>query len=116
MESAMTFKTIFTAAVLALALPVMPASAACFGSGAFKTCSDSSGNNYTVNKFGNTTTVTGSNARTGSNWNQTTTTFGSNSYTNGTTNGRSWNQTTTPYGSFGTDSRGNSFSNFGYGN
>ena len=113
----MNLKGILTAAVLAIALPVVPASAACFGSGSFKSCSDSSGNNYTVNKFGNTTTVTGSNARTGSNWSQTTTTFGSNSYTNGTaSNGRSWNQTTTPYGSFGTDSSGNGFSNFGYGN
>lgn len=111
----MKLKKVLATALFSFA--ALPASAACIGSGAFYTCTDNSGNNYSVNKFGNTTNVYGSNSRTGSSWNQTTTTYGSNSYTNGrASNGNSWNQTTTPYGSYGTDSRGNSFNNFGLGN
>lgn len=91
------------------------AHATCVGSSTFYTCFDSqSGNSYSVNRFGGTTIMNGTNSRTGSTWSQTTNSFGGNSYTTGrASNGSSWNMTTTPYGSYGTDSRGNSFSNWG---
>lgn len=91
------------------------ANANCFGSGSFYTCSDSSGNSYTVNKSGNSTTVNGYNAETGSSWNQNTYRSGNTSSTYGTAaDGSSWSSQTyrTPGGSttYGTDSKGNSFS------
>ena len=97
----------FTAAVAA--------NATCFGSRAYQTCSDNSGNTYTVQRYGNTTTVQGSNAQTGSNWNQTSNTFGNTTITNGSAaDGSHWNSTTTSSRGmtqqYGTDSRGNSFS------
>ena len=67
------------------------------------------GNNYNVQKFGNTTNVYGNNSRTGSNWSSSSTDFGTMTITNGTTNGKSWNKTDTKYGSYGTDSNGRSF-------
>ena len=85
------------------------ANAACVGSDSFYTCSDNSGNNYNVQKFGNTTNVYGNNSRTGSNWSSSSTDFGTMTITNGTTNGNSWNKTDTKYGSYGTDSNGRSF-------
>lgn len=91
------------------------ASANCTGSGSFYTCYDNNGNNYTVNKFGNNTTVNGYNAQTGSSWNQSTYRNGNTSSTYGTAaDGSSWNSQTyrTPSGSstYGTDSSGRSFS------
>lgn len=44
------------------------AHASCFGSGSIKTCSDSSGNSYTVQQIGNTTYTNGFNSNTGSSW------------------------------------------------
>jgi hypothetical protein len=87
--------------------------AACIGSSTFSNCSDDSGNNYTVQRFGNQTMMNGSNAQTGSNWSQHSTTLGNSTYTNGTTNGRSWNETQTNFGGvrsiYGTDSDGRSY-------
>lgn len=112
----MNMKAIIAAAALVALAPA--AYANCVGSDSFYTCYDTgSGNSYTVNRFGNTTMMTGNNTRTGSMWSETTNRFGNNAYTSGqASNGNSWSRTTTPYGTFGTDSRGNAFSNFGFGN
>lgn len=106
-------RKLFVAAALMVASLV--ANAACFGSDAFKTCTDDSGNSYNVQKYGNTTNVQGTNAQTGSSWNQTSNTYGNTTHTYGTAaNGNSWNSTTrsSPGMSqtYGTDSNGNSFS------
>lgn len=91
------------------------AQSTCTGTGAYRTCTDlRSGNNYQVNRIGNTTNLNGYNAQTGSTWNATTTRVGNSSFTNGTnSDGNSWNSTTNRVGnsSFtnGTDSRGRSF-------
>lgn len=89
------------------------ASATCVGSGAFTTCTDTSGNSYNVQRYGNTTNMQGYNAGTGSNWTQNSQTYGNITQIQGNTNGNSWNQTiqTMPGMTIqsGTDSRGNSF-------
>jgi hypothetical protein len=96
-----------------LAGAAAPAYAECFGSDAFSTCYDDSGNAYTVQRFGNQTFMNGSNSRTGSTWSQNSMTMGHTSYHNGVTNGNSWNMTDQRYGGmrsiYGTDSRGNHF-------
>ncbi|MFI8608486.1 hypothetical protein ACIGFL_09195 [Pseudomonas sp. NPDC077649] len=89
--------------------------AGCFGSGSLQTCTDNSGNTYNVQRFGNTTSVQGYNAGTGSNWNQTSTTIGNTTFHNGTSaNGNSWNGTSNRIGNTtfhnGTDSKGNPYS------
>ena len=85
--------------------------AGCYGTSSVYTCNDNSGNTYNVTKFGNTSTVYGSNSRTGSRWSSTTNKIGNSTYTTGRDKrGNSWSTTTTPYGSFGRDSRGNSWS------
>jgi hypothetical protein len=99
--------------VLAGLLAAVSAQASCFGSGSFQTCTDSSGNSYNVQRYGNTTHVQGSNPN-GSQWNQTSQTYGNTTYHNGTAaGGGSWNSTTTNMGNMqfhnGTDSKGNSF-------
>jgi hypothetical protein len=89
------------------------ANASCFGSGAFTTCNDASGNSYNVQRYGNTTNMQGYNAGTGSSWTQNSQTYGNTTQIQGNSNGNSWNQTIqtmpgmTTYS--GTDSRGNSF-------
>lgn len=94
------------------------ADANCIGNETFYTCTDSNGSNYTVSKFGNMTTTTGSNARTGSNWSQNSTTFGNQTFTNGTaSDGGAWNMNQTNLGGgytslSGQNSKGNSFSAF----
>lgn len=88
----------------------VPASAGCFGTGSFRTCTDNSGNTYTTTRVGNQSFTTGSNARTGSTWSQNSMSIGNNTYVNGrAANGNSWNATITPYGTFGTSSDGDSF-------
>jgi hypothetical protein len=96
-------------------LASLVANASCIGSDAYKTCTDSSGNSYNVQRYGNTTNVQGTNAENGSSWNQTSSTYGNTTQTNGTAaNGQSWNSTTISSPGmtqqFGTDSQGNSFS------
>lgn len=102
-----------TVALAGALLASASAQAQCFGSGTFKTCTDASGNNYSIQRFGNQTIMQGNNPRTGSTWSQQSFTTGNTTQTYGNTNGRTWNQTTItrPNGfqTFGTDSRGNSF-------
>jgi hypothetical protein len=70
------------------------ANAACFGSKNFQTCSDESGNSYTVQRLGNTTIMNGSNYSTGSNWSQQSTTFGKTTIHNGIdADGDAWSST-----------------------
>ena len=64
---------------------------ACYGSAAFQTCNHASGNSYTVNRFGNMTTLQGSNLNTGSQWNETVQRFVNMTTYNAMTNGRPWN-------------------------
>jgi hypothetical protein len=111
-------KTKLGVAILASVLLSAPASANCIGGPYLQTCNDSSGNSYTVNRMGNTTTVNGYNPQTGSNWNETATTYGNTTTINGTAaNGQSWNENITNYGNgnrmiSGYDSNGNSFSKY----
>lgn len=96
-----------------LAASALSANATCYGSGSFQTCHDSSGNSYSVQRYGNTTYMQGSNPN-GTQWNQTSQTLGNTTYHDGTTaNGNSWNGNTMSIGSSqfhsGTDSRGNSY-------
>ena len=90
------------------------AQASCFGSDTLYSCNDlQSGNTYQVNKLGNTTYMTGNNARTGSRWSQTSNTYGNTTYQNGTSSdGSTWRQTIQNNGAIGTtysgtDSNGN---------
>jgi len=102
------------AALLLAALPSV-ASATCTGSDWMQTCRDNEGNTYTVNRFGNTTTVRGNNTNDGSSWSQRSTTWGNTTQTTGTAaNGNSWNETERHYGGnttySGTDSDGQPYS------
>lgn len=109
-------KTSFVFPALLLAASLSPAIAGCVGSGSIQSCSDSSGNNYTVTRMGNQTIVHGYNASTGSTWNQTSTRVGDSTYTRGfDASGRSWNSTTRSSAGtvtqHGVDSDGNYFNN-----
>lgn len=105
---------IFCAAVAASGV----AYANCVGGPTMETCTDSSGNSYTVNRMGNMTTVNGHNSQTGSSWNETTNTYGNTTQINGNAaNGQHWNETIQNYGNgnrsvYGTDSRGNAYSHY----
>lgn len=99
----------------AVLLASASAQAACFGSSTFSTCSDNNGNNYTVQRYGNSTIMNGYNPNTGSSWSQNSQTFGNSTYTNGfDADGNSWNMRQQRIGNStyysGTDSDGNSFS------
>ncbi|GAA4493600.1 hypothetical protein [Pseudaeromonas paramecii] len=104
-------------AILAAALMLhTTAWAGCIGSASLQTCTDNSGNVYTVSRLGNQTIVQGSNANTGNTWNQTSTRMGNVTTTNGyDADGNSWNSTSTRLGNrvyqSGTDSDGNFFQN-----
>jgi hypothetical protein len=92
-----------------------PSAAGCFGAGDFYTCTDASGNRYTVSRFGDTTRMSGSNSNTGSTWSQNSMTIGNSTYTHGQTNGNAWNETQTQYGNgfnhvYGADSAGQPYS------
>ena len=68
------------------------AEAACIGTDSLSTCYDSSGNSYTVQRFGNYTTMNGTNAYTGSSWSQDSVTMGDTTFHSGrAANGNSWN-------------------------
>lgn len=67
---------------------------------------------YSVQRYGNTTYMSGFNAGTGSTWSQTSSTFGNTTFHSGTAaNGRAWSGTTQSIGGMtfhnGVDSRGN---------
>lgn len=105
-------RALFAATVLCLAPAI--AGASCYGSDAYQTCTDSSGNTYNVQRYGNTTYTQGTNAGTGSQWSQTSQTYGNTTYHNGTAaNGNSWSGSSSTYGGTttyqGTDSRGQSY-------
>ncbi len=99
--------------ILLLMTAAGSANAQCFGSGSYYSCSDSSGNHYNVQKFGNMTQVQGSNAN--GSWSSTSQRFGNTTFQNGTSiDGGTWNQTiqSNPGGGtmrYGTDSDGDSF-------
>lgn len=104
-------KSVLLASVLLIA---SAAHAGCFGSESFKTCTDDSGNSYTINRLGNSTYMQGSNPYTGNTWSQETHRSGNSSNTYGMdSDGNNWNSNTyrTPSGSttYGTDSNGRSF-------
>lgn len=104
-----------TTAIASMFLFTGAASAECIGSGNLKTCFDNNGNSYTVQKFGDSTYVDGSNSRTGSTWSQQSQKLGDSTYTTGRdADGNSWDSTTTKMGGStvinGTDSDGDSFS------
>ena len=105
--------------ILALSISAMTtaAQAGCYGSDNFKTCYDNNGNNYTVNKIGDTTITNGSNPSNGSYWTQRSTTIGDTTYQTGTAaNGSPWNSTIRDdgYGTsiYGTDSSGKPFNSY----
>lgn len=105
---------ILLAAAMLLATPAI-ALAGCYGSDSFYTCNDSTGNRYTVQKFGNQTNVRGYNSDTGSSWSQNTTRLGNTTYTRGyDADGNSWNMQQRRIGdstyTSGFDSDGNYFS------
>lgn len=101
--------------VLILALGVSSAAqAACYGSPGYRTCTDNSGNSYSVQRFGGSTYMRGSNPSTGSNWSQQSHTFGNTTTVHGSdSSGRSWNNTiqTSPgmVRQYGRDASGRSF-------
>ena len=109
-------KRIVFAAILSLSS--VASYAQCIGSESFSTCNDDNGNNYTVMRSGNMTTVNGS-SQDGTTWNQTTTSMGGgNTYTTGTaSNGAHWNETRTNTGGgsytvSGINSQGESYTHF----
>jgi hypothetical protein len=71
------------------------ASASCVGTQTFATCYDgTSGNSYTIQRYGNTTQMQGTNARTGSNWSQETYDHGDTTFQYGRdSRGRNWSTT-----------------------
>jgi hypothetical protein len=74
-------------------------SAGCSGSLAFPDCIDASGNNYTVQHFGNTTPINEKPPMTGGASDRIPTTAGSTSFVNGVaSDGATWNETVTDYG------------------
>lgn len=90
------------------------AKAGCMGSDSLQTCTDDSGNMYTVSRLGNQTIVQGNNAQTGNSWSQTSTHMGNTTYTNGSdADGNSWSSTSQRVGDSvfqsGMDSDGNMF-------
>ncbi len=74
-------------------------SAVCTGNHVIQDCVDESGNNYTVQHFGNTTPVNEKPPRTGAQSDGFPTTAGSTSFLSGVTpDGANWNETITDYG------------------
>lgn len=106
-------KNIFLGVLLSLCSGV--AFADCAGSSAYYSCSDDSGNSYSVSKAGNSTYMNGYNPSTGAQWSQNSQRIGNSTYTYGTDkDGNTWNQNATKYGNStnysGTDSNGNYYS------
>lgn len=102
------------AALAVLCFGVSVQAQTCTGTGAYRFCTDSSGNSYTVNRIGSSTFVNGTNATTGSTWSQNTQRIGNSSFTNGlNSQGQAWNSTATTIGNTtiqnGSDSAGRPF-------
>lgn len=94
--------------------------AGCTGTGSFQTCYDAqSGNNYSVQRFGNTTTIQGFNSNTGSSWNQTSQQIGNTTLHNGmSSDGSPWSGSSQRIGNQtyhqGIDSSGEPYNSFSY--
>lgn len=106
-------KLLFT--LIATSMTINTATAECWGTDNFQTCSDDYGNSYDVSRIGDYTYVDGYNSRTGSRWSSESMTIGDQTYQSGRdANGNSWNQTISNYGDTtiysGRDSDGNYFS------
>ena len=81
----------FAAAIVTI-FAVNVASAACYGTDTFENCDNSSGNSYTINRFGDTTMMIGGSVQTGNSWSQDLATLGDTTFHNDhTNNGNSWN-------------------------
>ncbi|MBN3858166.1 hypothetical protein G3N59_32745 [Paraburkholderia sp. Ac-20340] len=73
--------------------------AGCSGSLAFPNCIDASGNNYSVQHFGNTAPVNEKPPMTGGASDRVPTTIGSSTYVSGVAaDGATWNESVTDYG------------------
>lgn len=113
-----TMKMTLSVAIVSAVLTSGAAYANCIGSPGFQTCTDQSGNTYSVNRLGNMTTVNGYNAQTGSSWRETANKLGNTTMINGTAaNGQNWNETIQNFGNgnraiSGVDSNGNSFNHY----
>ena len=80
----------FAAAIVTI-FAVNVASAACYGTDTFENCDNSSGNSYTINRFGDTTMMIGGSVQTGNSWSQDLATLGDTTFHNDhTNNGNSW--------------------------
>lgn len=91
----------FVLAAAMLTVTAIPAAAGCVGTSSFQNCWDDQGNNYSIHRFGNSTQMYGSNARTGSTWSQNSYNFGNTTINNGLdSRGRSWSTTCTGYGCY----------------
>ena len=104
----------FIISILILVTSAISGFAQCYGTGAYTSCYDySSGNSYSINRFGDYTYMNGWNSNTGSTWSQNSQTFGDTTYMNGySSDGGYWSSTITPYGTFGYDSDGNYFNSY----
>jgi hypothetical protein len=102
------------AIVASVLLAATAADAMCTGTPGFQTCTDSSGNSYSVQRNGGSTHMNGYNANTGSTWSQNSQTLGNTTFHSGHSNGNSWNGTTQNIGNMqihnGMDSRGRPYS------
>lgn len=105
----------FVIGIAAGLLAASAAQASCYGSASMRSCADASGNNYTVQRFGGSTYMQGSNPRTGSTWSQQSHSFGGSTNIYGSDSaGRAWNSTITrgagTVHQYGTDASGRAFS------
>lgn len=87
------------AAIGVLALPVA-ASAMCVGSDTFESCTDDSGNSYTVNRLGGMTQIQGYNSNNGHTWSETEQNLGGgyHSYSGVNAQGQYYSGTCSQYG------------------
>jgi hypothetical protein len=89
---------IFCLAAAACAAPAT-VFAGCSGSLAFQNCVDESGNNYTVQRFGNMTPIDSESANANETANHIAQTNGSTTFVSGmAADGSTWNETITDYG------------------
>ncbi|TFH85235.1 hypothetical protein EQG41_18140 [Billgrantia azerbaijanica] len=85
-------RSLITAAAILAAALSSPAMAGCSSFGSSTNCYDAqSGNRYSIQEYGNTTIMRGSNPRTGSRWSQRSNTIGGSTYHRGRdAQGNSW--------------------------
>lgn len=85
--------------IVSIACAAPAAFAVCAGSLAFQNCVDESGNNYTVQRFGNTAPIDSEDANDSSTANHIAHTTGSTTFVSGVAaDGATWNETVTDYG------------------